>query len=50
MWLSPGEAGVEEKQSPARRQVGIFDLTPAETPDQIHEADHGQGVERDAEE
>ena len=45
-----GEAGVEVEQSPARRQVGIFDFASAEAPDQIDESDYDQGVERNAEE
>src|SRR6202030_1110172 len=44
-----GEAGGEEEQSPTRRQVGIFQLATAQTPNQIDEANHHGCVERKAE-
>ena len=43
-----GEAGIEKEQSPARRKVGIFYLASAQTPNQIDEAEHHRGVDRNS--
>ena len=40
-----GQAGVEEEESPARREIGIFYFAAAKTPDEIDEADYRCGVE-----
>src|SRR5271169_5437773 len=45
-----GKACVEVKQSPARREIRVFELAPAQTPDQINEADHDGSVEWNSEE
>jgi len=43
-----GKAGIEEKQSPARGQLGVFDSATAKSPDQIDEADHSDSIQRHA--
>ncbi len=40
-----GEAGISKEQSPARREVRIFQPASAQTPDQVNEADYHSGVE-----
>ena len=41
-----GEAGIQKKQSPARRKIGIARFAAAEAPDPVDKRDHGGGDER----
>ena len=43
-----GEAGVGEEQSPARGKVGIADLAPAQSPEEIDECNDCTGHQRHA--
>ncbi len=46
----PGNASIKKKQSPARWEVGIFQLASTQKPDEIDEADYYGGVEWNSEE
>ena len=45
-----GEAGVEEEQSPTRREVRVFYLSSAQAPDKVYEEDDDRGIERHSKE
>src|ERR1700722_19371056 len=43
-----GKIGESEQQSPARRQIWLLRLSSPKAPDQVNEADHHRGNNRDA--
>ncbi len=43
-----GEAGVKKQQSPAWREVWVFEFASTHAPDEIDESDHDCRVDRDS--